>query len=98
MGTSMAIVLLFLVFTPNGKMCMCLLNTPGTFHDSIMADYGIYKRMEKVYNNTHGKVFVVSAFNLGCHNFLIKSSQQDPMDHHASLVNREATSVRKLSE
>ena len=30
------------LFCPNGKICMCILNAPGTFHDSYMADYGIY--------------------------------------------------------
>ena len=77
---------------------MSLLNTSGTFHGITISDYGIYKGMEKVYNNTGDKVVVDSEFNLRSHDFLIQSLQQDPMDHHALLVYCETTSVRKLSE
>ena len=38
------------------------------------------------------------AFNLGNRDFLMKSSQQDPMDRHALLINREATSDQHLSK
>ena len=86
------------VFSPDGKIRMTLLNAPGTFHDSAMADYGIYDKMEQVYNETGGKVVVDSAFNIGQKDFLIKSSQQDPADANELLVNRDATSVRQLSE
>ena len=54
--------------------------------------------MEQVYNETGGKVVVDSAFNIGQKDFLIKSSQQDPADANELLVNRDATSVRQLSE
>ena len=77
---------------------MALLNAPGTFHDSTMADYGIYEKMEQVYNNIGGKVVVDSSFNIGEKIYLIKSSQQDPADSHELLVNRDVTSVRQLSE
>ena len=40
------------VFTPDRKIRMCLINAPGTFHDSSMADCGIYKVMERVYRET----------------------------------------------
>ena len=46
------------VFAPDGKIRVCILNAPGTFHDSTMADYGIYEGMEKVFNATGGKVVV----------------------------------------
>ena len=39
-----------------------------------------------------------SAFHLGTRNFIIKSTQQDPMDIEGLLENRDATSVRQLSE
>ena len=73
---------------------MCLLNAPGTFHDSVMADYGVYDAMETVYDESGGKVVVDSAFNIGSKDYLIKSSQQDPLDERALLLNRQATSIR----
>ena len=80
------------VFSPNKKNRICLLNMPGNFHDSTMAGYGIYEGMGKVYNDAGGKFVVDLVFNLGSHDFLIKYSQQDPMDHNALLINREAIS------
>jgi hypothetical protein len=53
------------VFSPDGKICLCLLNASSTFHDSTMADYGIYEGMEQVYERTGTKVVVDSAFNIG---------------------------------
>jgi hypothetical protein len=52
------------IFSPDGKICLCLLSAPGTFHDSMMADHGIYKGMEEVYERTGAKVVVDSAFNI----------------------------------
>ena len=86
------------MFSPDGKIRMTLLNAPGTFHDSMMVDYGNYEGMQNVYNITGGNVIVDSTFNIGSRDFLIKSSQQDPVDGHELLVNRDATSVRQLSE
>ena len=40
------------VFSPNGKIRICLINAPGVFHDSAMSDYGVYEAMERVYLNT----------------------------------------------
>ena len=78
---------------------MCLLNAPGTFHDSTMADYGIYDKCEKMYERNGGKIVVDSAFKLQGKSFMIQSSQSDPVGcPHGVLVNRAATSVRQLSE
>ena len=63
------------VFSPDGKICMKLLNASRTFHDSKMIDYGIYKGIQMVYDNTGGKLVVDSAFNIGSRYFLIKLSQ-----------------------
>ena len=54
--------------------------------------------MEEIYNLYGGKVVVNSAFNLANKNYLVKSSQRDPDDAHGIVLNREATSVRQLSE
>ena len=86
------------VFCPDGKIPLCLLNAPGTFHDSTMADYGIYQGIEHIYQLCGGKIVVDSAFNLSNADYLIKSSQQDPLTPHLLLQNRQATSIRQLSE
>ena len=86
------------VFAPDGKIRVCLLNAPGTFHDSTMTDYGVYDAMEAVYDATGGKVVVDSAFKVSAKNFLIRSAQQDPQDARGLLLNRQATSIRQLSE
>lgn len=87
------------VFAPDGRIRICTINAPGTFHDSTMADYGVYEKMETIYNSYGAKVVVDSAFNLQQKPFLIKSSQDDPVgDPDGVIVNRAATSVRQLSE
>mmetsp|Transcript_14810 Transcript_14810/g.33985 ORF Transcript_14810/g.33985 Transcript_14810/m.33985 type:complete len:300 (-) Transcript_14810:117-1016(-) len=88
------------VFAPDGCIRICTLNAPGTFHDSTMAEYGIYEKMEELYNQFQVKVVVDSAFNLAGKPYLIRSSQDDPTDGGARGVqlNRAATSVRQLSE
>ena len=88
------------VFGPDGKIRICTINCPGTWHDSTMADYGVYEEMEQLYDSHGVKVVVDSAFNLRGKAFLIKSSQEDPMNNGAAGVqlNRAATSLRQLSE
>ena len=54
--------------------------------------------MEDVYKRTDAKVVMDSAFKVQAGNFLIKSSQLDPMDSYGLLLNRAATSVWQLSE
>ena len=63
-----------------------------------MADYGIYDLMEEIYQQTGGKVVVDSAFQLSNSAYLIQSSQMDPTEAFALLLNREATSIWQLSE
>ena len=88
------------VFAPDGSIRICTLNAPGTFHDSTMADYGIYQKMEQLHEEYGVKVVVDSAFNLSGKPYLIQSSQDDPLDAGARgiTLNRAATSVRQLSE
>ena len=77
---------------------MCLLNAPGTFHDSTMADYGFYDAMKAVYDTAGGKVVVDSAFKVSAKDYLIRTSQEDSQDERGLLLNRQATSIRQLSE
>ena len=76
------------------KIPLCLLNAPGTFHNSAMADSGVCARMEKLYTTTGAKVVVDSDFNISTKYYLIKSAQKDPLDAEALLLNRTATSIR----
>ena len=86
------------LFCPDGKIRASLVNAPGVFHYSSMADYGLYKIMKDIYAYSGGKVVVDSAFKLPAANYIIKSSQTDPEDPDKFLINRQATSVRQLSE
>ena len=82
------------MFSPDGKICLALLNAPGTFHDSIMSDYGVYQGLETVYNLCGGKVVVDSAFELDGANFLVRSAQRDPANAGLLLLNQQDTSIR----
>ena len=93
------------VFSPDGLIRMATFNAPGSWHDSTIADYGIYKKMRSVYNRCGGKVVVDSAFNLTFGDYLIQSSQSDPIIKDATYeescqakrLNDQATSLRQLS-
>ena len=86
------------VFAADGRIRMCTINAPGTWHDSTIAEYGVYDKMEEVFNNHGGRVVVDSAFKLQGREYLIKSSQQDPDNANGIVLNRQATSLRQLSE
>jgi hypothetical protein len=87
------------VFGVDGKIRICSLNTPGTWHDSTISDYGVYDSLEAVFLQSNGKVVVDSAFKLENKRYLLKSSQHDPIGLPLQVsINRAATSVRQLSE
>ena len=87
------------VFAPDGRIRIATINAPGSWHDSQMADYGVYQKMEELYNKHGAKVVVDSAFNLTSNPFLVKSSQKDPIGEPQGVTkNRASTSVRQLSE
>jgi hypothetical protein len=68
-------------------------------HDSTVASYGrVYEKLEHSYLTTGTKTCVDSAFNIAGGPFLIKSSQLDPSGVQEYRVNRDATSVRQMSE
>ena len=74
------------VFSCDGKIRISIVNCPGTFHDSTMSDYGIYRKMWEIYLRTGGKVVVDSAFRIGrgAGECLIKSSQRSIHDRICS--------------
>ena len=75
------------VLVPDGEINICLLNIPDAFHDSVMADYGIYGGMKNIYQHNGGQVVVGLAFNFVNKIFLIKSFQEDPEDCRAFVIN-----------
>jgi hypothetical protein len=94
-------------FAPDGKIRCATINCPGSWHDSTLADYGVYRKLEQIYTLHGGKIVVDSAFGLQARNFLIKSAQQqDPARRGATPaeaereldLNKQATSLRQLSE
>lgn len=95
-----------LVFAPDGRIRMTTYNCPGTWHDSTMAEYGVYEKMETIYERTGGVVVVDSAFKMKGSKYLIRSQQNDPdtittsmaENAEAIVINRQATAVRQLSE
>ena len=92
------------LFSPDGRICACYFNAPGSVHDSSMASISkIYNRIQEVYNQTGSRVVVDSAFSLdGCEECMIKSHQNnlDKSGNPRQNINlhRDATSVRQLSE
>ena len=90
------------LFSPDGRIRICVLNCPGSWHDSVMSEHGAYQKMRAIYEETGGQVVVDSAFKImqgsDGNNMFIKSSQQDPDGTENIVVNRQATSVRQLSE
>ncbi len=62
------------VFSPDGRIRIATINAPGTFHDSTMTNYGVYEKMEDLYNRFGVKVVVDSAFKLTNSPYLIQSA------------------------
>jgi hypothetical protein len=91
------------LFSPNGRICACYFNAPGSVHDSTMAEMsGIYDKIDSIHQQTGGQVVVDSAFSKKGRPSLIKSNQNN-IDNQGrarqlNTINREATSVRQLSE
>jgi hypothetical protein len=91
------------LFSPIGKIHACYFNAPGSVHDSTMAEQsGIYNKINTIYEATGGKVVVDSAFGQKSRPSLIKSNA-DNIDRQGDArqnnqLNKEATSIRQLSE
>ena len=87
------------MFAPDGRIRITALNNPGSWHDSTQSNYGVYQKMKKIHSLFGGIVVVDSAFAVGTKDYLIQSSQKDPIgEAHGVLQNRAAKSVRQLSE
>jgi hypothetical protein len=91
-------VKLLFVFGVDGKIRIAVINGPGSFHDSALADYKYYQELEYLYDAYETKIVVDSAFKINDGSYLVKSSQEDPFDINDLVRNREAISIRQLSE
>ena len=92
------------LFSPDGKIRHCFLNAPGCMHDSTMAQWsGIYQELDDLYDATGAKIVVDSAFSKLESESRYKSHQNNISSRTGnvlqnSVINRQATSVRQLSE
>ena len=87
------------VFCPDGTIPIAAVNYPGCLHDSQIAESGrVYEKLESVFIRDGGKCVVDSAFSRSRHEFIIKSSQVDPVDMEQAAINREATSLLQTAE
>ena len=88
-------------FAPNGSIITCTLNAPGTWHDSTLAHWGsMYSKLQKCWEDHHGKVLMDSSFASNMYEFIIQSSQNVPITEgcQAMLLGQQATSCRQAAE
>jgi DDE superfamily endonuclease len=63
-------------FAPDEMIIFGIINAPGTVHDSTMASFfGVYDKLQKVYDETGLKCIMDSAFCASEYEFITKSSQ-----------------------
>ena len=89
------------VFGADGRIIKCVLNCPGTLHDSTLANWGgVYSKMEEVYERTQGKVCVDSAFEASSNAYLIKSATDltQCKTRKEIRIALQATSLRQAAE
>ncbi len=91
------------LFAPDGRIRGCYVNAPGVLHDSTLANWGsLYDNVKAIYDATGSRVVVDSAFAKANNPSMIKSHRSnittDGAFAQTPSVNRQATSVRQLSE
>jgi hypothetical protein len=94
------------VFAPDGTIIMCMLNCPGSLHNSELALMGspsIYQKLDALYEQYGTKCVMDSAFCTRGRDSIIKSVQRDAVyitaDNVAhALILEDAKSVRQSAE
>jgi hypothetical protein len=89
------------VFSPDGMIIACVLNAPGSIHDSTLAEWGnIYEVLERTYEKTGGQCCMDSAFASMNSQSIIRSAQDHSTARNPEelLVFGEATSLRQAAE
>ena len=67
-------------FALNGSIIACILNAPGTWHDSTLTHWGsMYSKLQKCWEDHCGKVLMDSAFASKMYEFIIQSSENVPI-------------------
>jgi len=89
------------VFGVDGRIIRCVINVPGSVHDSTVSEWGqVYDELHEIYRDTGGKCCVDSAFSSENADYLIRSAQditacKTPKD---VVITTEATSLRQAAE
>jgi len=89
------------IFGPDGRIIACVLNAPGSIHDSALAEWGgIYQLLAENYASNHGKCIMDSAFAVRNHPGIIRSAQDITGASTAAeiLQFREATAMHQTAE
>jgi DDE superfamily endonuclease len=89
------------VFSLDGLVIDCVVNAPGSIHDSALAELGgVYDRLNETYQRTGGKCCVDSAFSSATNPFIVKSSDNVLTANNAEelLLRDQATSLRQAAE
>jgi DDE superfamily endonuclease len=89
------------VFGADGRIIACVLNAPGSIHDSTLAYWGgIYQKLDNCHRKTGGICCVDSAFASNPNPYLICSAQDTTHAQDEEELSRllEATSLRQASE
>lgn len=89
------------VFSADGRIIACVLNVPGSVHDSTLAQWGcVYDKLEQKYLETGGICCADSAFASNPNPYLIRSAQDTSGAKTPLELNQlmEATSLRQASE
>lgn len=91
-------------FAPDGMIIFAVLNAPGAFHDSSLAEkWGVYEKLQELYDLTGLKCIMDSAFSAGQYEFILKSAQtatafHTASDHRQARIYLAATSMRQAAE
>ncbi len=87
-------------FAPSGIVVACILNAPGSWHDSVIAENGgLYAKLESVYEATGGKAVVDSAFSMKRCPFLIKLGKKKHRETAlARRIRHQATFLQQSAE
>ena len=89
------------VYSLSGRIICCVVNAPGSLHDSTLATWGgVYEKLESAYNTSGGVCCVDSAFQAGNVDWLIKSAQdvaQAETSRDFDVISQ-ATALRQAAE
>ena len=88
-------------FAPDGTIPVCILDAPGSLHDSTMTDFAsLFTLLTGVYERNGGKVVMDSAFARADYEIIVKSGQEVRFDlgENVAWENWQATSARQYAE